>query len=380
MPTSSAPRLLPAASATLADPRRSQDRAESRTSAGTDFHGLVPAPRRVFSGIQPTGKLHLGNYVAAISPWVAAQNGSEMTLCIADLHALTTPEAARHAPPRSNVRETAAILLACGIDPVSATLFVQSHVAAHAELAWLLLCVTPVGWLERMTQFKTRAGYLETLGTGLLAYPVLQAADILLYRAHFVPVGEDQEQHIELTREIARRFHSLFGHVFTLPYAVVVPSGARLMGLDDPGAKMSKSIAAVRKGHAIGLVDPPDEIRDAVMHAVTDSGREVRPGETSPGVTNLLTIYQTLSGLDETAVNAEFAGKGYVILKRAVADLTIAKLAPIRARYHELAGIPDAVDAALAAGADRARLAAAPTLDRVKLLIGLSGGPKRRAP
>jgi len=373
-------RDLTSMSTTLAEPEHSADPVKSRTSGGPTSHRLVPAPRRVFSGIQPTGTLHLGNYVAAIRPWVAAQNGSEMTLCIADLHALTMPESARHATPRSQVRETAAILLACGIDPVSATLFVQSDVAAHAELAWLLLCVTPVGWLERMTQFKTRAAYLETLGTGLLAYPVLQAADILLYQAHFVPVGEDQEQHIELTREIARRFHSLFGQVFTLPYAVVVQNGARLMGLDDPAAKMSKSIAAVRKGHAIGLVDPPDEICDAVMRAVTDSGREVRPGETSPGVTNLLTIYQTLSGLDEIAVNAEFAGKRYVILKRAVADLTIAKLAPIRARYHELSGIPEAVDAVLATGADRARLAAAPTLDRAKRLIGLSGGRKRRAP
>lgn len=379
MPTSSPPRPLPSGSATRADPQHSEDRAEPRTSVGADFHGLVPAPRRVFSGIQPTGKLHLGNYVAAIRPWVAAQSGSEMTVCIADLHALTTPEAARHAPPRSNVRETAAMLLACGIDPVCATLFVQSHVAAHAELAWLLLCVTPVGWLERMTQFKTRAAHLETFGTGLLAYPVLQAADILLYRAHFVPVGEDQEQHIELTREIARRFHSLFGHVFTIPYAAVVQNGARLMALDHPGVKMSKSIAAVRKGHAIGLVDPPDEIRDAVMHAVTDSGREVRPGETSPGVTNLLTIYQTLSGLDETAVNAEFAGKRYVILKRALADLAIAKLAPIRARYHELSGHSEAVDAVLATGADRARVAAAPTLDRVKRLMGLSGRTGRGA-
>lgn len=380
MPTSAPPRPLPSAPATLADPSRSEDRAESRTSVGADVHGRVPVPRRVFSGIQPTGKLHLGNYVAAIRPWVAAQSGSEMTLSVADLHALTTPEAARDAPPRTKVRETAAILLACGIDPVSATLFVQSHVAAHAELAWLLLCVTPVGWLERMTQFKTRAAHLETLGTGLLAYPVLQAADILLYRAHFVPVGEDQEQHIELTREIARRFHSLFGHVFTLPYAVVVQNGARLMALDDPRVKMSKSIAAVRKGHAIGLVDPPDEIRDAVMHAVTDSGREVRPGATSPGITNLMTIYQTLSGLDENAVNAEFAGKRYVILKRAVADLTIARLAPIRARYHELSGAPEAVDAVLAVGADRARLASAPTLDRVKQLMGLRGGRKRSAP
>ena len=367
-------------STTLADPEYSADAGGPGPAVGAGFHTLGPTPRRVFSGIQPTGKLHLGNYVAAISPWVAAQSGSETTLCIADLHALTTAEAARHAPPRNNVRETAAILLACGIDPVSATLFVQSHVPAHAELAWLVLCVTPVGWLQRMTQFKTRAAHLETLGTGLLAYPVLQAADILLYRAHFVPVGEDQEQHIELTREIARRFHALFGHVFTLPYAVVVQSGARLMGLDDPGVKMSKSVAAMRKGHAIGLVDPPDEIRDAVMHAVTDSGREVRPGETSPGITNLLTIYQTLSGLDESAVNAEFAGKGYVNLKRAVADLAIAKLAPIRARYHELSGIPEAVDAVLAMGADRARVTAASTLDRVKLLMGLSTGRKRHAP
>ncbi|HJU69065.1 MAG TPA: tryptophan--tRNA ligase [Gemmatimonadaceae bacterium] len=379
MATRSPLRRFAAMSTTLADPDHSVDPGQSRPSVETGFYGLVPAPRRVFSGIQPTGTLHLGNYVAAIRPWVAAQNGSDMTLCVADLHALTTPESARHAPPRTKVRETAAILLACGIDPVCATLFVQSDVAAHAELAWLLLCVTPVGWLERMTQFKTRAAYVETLGTGLLAYPVLQAADILLYRAHFVPVGEDQEQHIELTREVARRFHSLFGPVFTLPYAVVVPNGARLMGLDDPSVKMSKSIAAVRKGHAIGLVDPPDEIRDAVMHAVTDSGREVRPGETSPGITNLLTIYQTLSGVDEAAVNAEFAGKRYIILKRAVADLTIAKLAPIRARYHELAGRPEAVDAVLATGADRARLAAAPTLDRVKQLIGLSGSVKRRA-
>jgi tryptophanyl-tRNA synthetase len=371
---------LRSASTTLADPGRSEDRAMSGMSVGADLHGLVSVPRRVFSGIQPTGKLHLGNYIAAIRPWVAAQSGSEVTLSIADLHALTTPEAARDTPPRTKVRETAAILLACGVDPVSATLFVQSHVAAHAELAWLLLCVTPVGWLERMTQFKTRAAHLETLGTGLLAYPVLQAADILLYRAHFVPVGEDQEQHIELTREIARRFHSLFGHVFTLPYAVVAQNGARLMALDDPSVKMSKSIAAVRKGHAIGLVDSPDEIRDAVMRAVTDSGREVRPGDTSPGIINLMTIYQTLSGLDETAVNAEFAGKRYVILKRAVADLAVATLAPIRARYHELSGAPEAVDAVLPMGADRARLASAPTLDRAKRLIGLSGGGRRRAP
>jgi tryptophanyl-tRNA synthetase len=366
----------------MSEPHAGRELAVDRvgTSLGSDTGELVSSARRAFSGIQPTGKLHLGNYVAAIRPWMAAHVESEMTLCIADLHALTIAEAARYVRLRANVLETAAILLACGIDPSRATLFVQSDVAAHAELAWLLICVTPVGWLERMIQFKTRAAHLETVGTGVLAYPVLQAADILLYRAHFVPVGEDQEQHVELTREIARRFHALFGHVFTLPFAVIPQSGARLMGLDDPTVKMSKSLAALRPRHAIGLVDPPEEIRDAIMHAVTDSGREVRPEETSPGVSNLLTIYEVLSGYDRAAVNAEFAGKGYVVLKRAVADLTIATLAPIRARYQELSAMPEALDAVLEMGAERARLAAAPTLDRVKLLMGLNGKTTCQAP
>jgi tryptophanyl-tRNA synthetase len=329
--------------------------------------------RRVFSGIQPTGRLHLGNYVGALSLWVAAQAEHETIFCIADLHALTIPEVVRDARLRGKIRETAAILLACGIDPARTTLFVQSHVTGHAELAWLLSCVTPVGWLERMIQFKTRAADLESVGMGLLGYPVLQAADILLYRAELVPVGEDQQQHVELTREIARRFHALFGQVFTLPEAMVRQTGARLMGLDDPGVKMSKSLAEVRPGHAIGLIDLPQEIRDAVMSAVTDSGREVRPEQASPGVTNLLTIYQVLSRQDLAAVNAEFAGKGYAVLKRAVADLVIATLEPLRMRYLELSAMPDKVDAILARGAERARLLAAPTLDRVKQLMGLDG-------
>jgi tryptophanyl-tRNA synthetase len=329
--------------------------------------------RRVFSGIQPTGRLHLGNYVGALSLWVAAQAEHETIFCIADLHALTIPEVVRDARLRGKIRETAAILLACGIDPARTTLFVQSHVTGHAELAWLLSCVTPVGWLERMIQFKTRAADLESVGMGLLGYPVLQAADILLYRAELVPVGEDQQQHVELTREIARRFHALFGQVFTLPEAMVRQTGARLMGLDDPDVKMSKSLAEVRRGHAIGLIDLPEEIRDAVMSAVTDSGREVRPEQASPGVTNLLTIYQVLSRQDLAAVNAEFAGKGYAVLKRAVADLVIATLEPLRMRYLELSAMQDTVDAILARGAERARLLAAPTLDRVKQLMGLDG-------
>ena len=327
--------------------------------------------RRVFSGIQPTGKLHLGNYLGAISLWVDLQAQYETILCIADLHALTTPESAPHANLQAKVRETAAALLACGIDPNRAILFVQSDVGAHAELAWLLSCVTPVGWLERMIQFKTRAATLESVGTGLLAYPVLQAADILLYRADLVPVGEDQRQHIELTRDTARRFHALFEDVFTLPEAMVRPGGARIMGLDDPTAKMSKSVAETRNRHAIGLVDPPDVIRDVIMHAVTDSGREVQPDHASPGVTNLLTIYELLSGVGREAVQAEFLGKGYNTLKRTVADLVITRLEPIRQKYLDLAGEPETLDAILADGAERARPLADPTLHRVRQLMGL---------
>lgn len=327
--------------------------------------------RRVFSGIQPTGQLHLGNYLGAISLWVDLQTQYETIVCVADLHALTTPEAVRPANLKAKVRETAATLLACGIDPARVILFAQSDVGAHAELAWLLSCVTPVGWLERMIQFKTRAAAFESVGTGLLAYPVLQAADILLYRTDLVPVGEDQQQHIELSRDIARRFHALFGEVFTLPEAMLRPGGGRIMGLDDPTAKMSKSLGETRNRHAIGLIDPPEVIRDAIMHATTDSGREVRPEHASPGVMNLLTIYELLSGRRREAVQTEFEGKGYAVLKRAVADLVVTTLEPIRQRYIDLSTEPDTVDAILEDGAARARLAAVPTLSQVKQLIGL---------
>lgn len=315
--------------------------------------------------------LHLGNYVGAISLWTELQADRETILCIADLHTLTVPGAAQSAHLQERVRETAATLLASGVDPAQTTLFVQSHITAHAELAWLLGCVTPIGWLQRMIQFKTQAATLESVGMGLLAYPVLQASDILLYRADVVPVGEDQQQHIELTREVARRFHSLYGEAFTLPEVMVRPNGARLMGLDDPSVKMSKSIAATRKRHAIGLTDSPETIRDAIMHAVTDPGREVRPESAAPGVSNLLTIYELLSRRDRKEVNAEFAGKGYAILKRAVADVVVQALEPIRTRYLELSAAPEILDGMLANGAERARLIATPTLERVKKLMGL---------
>jgi tryptophanyl-tRNA synthetase len=327
--------------------------------------------RRVFCGIQPTGKIHLGNYLGAISLWVAAQEVHEVIVCIADLHALTTPENVEATDLRAKIRETAAVLLACGIDPARAILFVQSRVDAHAALAWILSCVTPVGWLERMIQFKTRSVNLESVGTGLLAYPVLQSADILLYGADLVPVGEDQRQHIELARDIARRFHTLFGAAFTLPEAMLSPRGARIMGLDDPAVKMSKSLGETRNRHVIGLVDPPDAIRDAIMHAVTDSGRQVEPDQASPGVTNLLTIYELLSGRRRDAVQVEFVGKDYSTLKRAVAELVVTTLAPIREKYLELAAQPETLDAILEDGAARADLVASSTLNRVKQMIGL---------
>ncbi len=332
--------------------------------------------RRVFSGVQPTGALHLGNYLGAISLWIAMQAEYEAVFCIADLHALTSPERMHPDHLRSIVRETAALLLACGVDPARAILFVQSQVSAHADLAWLLNTVTPVGWLERMIQFKTRSADLDTVGAGLLTYPVLQAADILLYQTDLVPVGEDQRQHIELTRDIVRRFHGLFGEVFTLPEAMYPPGGPRIMGLHDPGAKMSKSTGRQRRRHAIGLIDAPDDIRVAVMHAVTDSGSEVRPGRLSPGVTNLLTIYQLLTHRSGADVLAEFAGKGYAVLKGAVADVVLSTLDPIRRRYRELAAQPDTIDAVLDGGAARARPLAGATLGRVRRLMGLVDAPR----
>jgi tryptophanyl-tRNA synthetase len=327
--------------------------------------------KRVFSGIQPTGKLHIGNYIGAISQWVAQQAAFDNIFCIVDLHALTIPEAVDPAELRRKTREVAAIYLAAGIDPAQSAIFIQSHVPVHAELTWILNCVTPVGWLERMTQYKTKAVQLESIGTGLLDYPVLQAADILLYDTDLVPVGEDQKQHIELARDIAQRFNRLFGPAFVLPEPQIRASGARIMGLDDPTAKMSKSLGAQHAGHAIGLTDPPAVIRDAIMRAVTDSGREVRFAHASPGVQNLLLIYEILSGQSRAAVEAHFAGQGYGALKREVADLVIAALTPLRERYAQVLADPGYLEQVLRDGAERVRPIADATLNRVKELTGL---------
>jgi tryptophanyl-tRNA synthetase len=315
--------------------------------------------------------LHIGNYIGAIKQWVAHQHHYDSIFCIVDLHALTIPESARPSELRSKSREVAALYVACGIDPDVASIFVQSHVKEHAELAWVLNCVTPIGWLERMTQYKSKSESLESISTALLDYPVLQAADILLYRTELVPVGEDQRQHIELTRDIAQRFNRLFGELFVVPEALIPKTGARIMGLDAPDTKMSKSLGEQRTGHSVGLLDDPTAIRKAIMAAVTDSGKETRYEHASPGVVNLLTLYQAVTGKGRQEIEQELEGKGYGHLKRQTADAVIAAVEPVQRRYRELASDATYVDELLARGAERVRPLANQTVERVKELTGL---------
>lgn len=329
------------------------------------------AKKRVFSGIQPSGNLHLGNYLGAIQHWVEAQKTRENFICVVDLHAITVyqdPTRLAH-----QTRQLMALLIACGIDPERSTLFVQSHARAHAEGAWILNCVTPLGWLERMTQFKAKAARQESVLTGLLTYPVLQAADILLYDADEVPVGEDQKQHVELARDIAQRFNHLYGETFVVPEAVIPPAGARIMGLDDPAEKMSKSGSHAR-GHAIRLVDSDDEIRRTIKRAVTDSGTEIEFSDApeKAGVNNLLTIYQSVTRKTPEAVLDDFAdARGYGDLKSRVAEVVVELIGPIRTRYEELMGDPAELDRLMEIGADRARAVSEPKIVEVKKKVGL---------
>jgi len=296
--------------------------------------------KRVLSGIQPTGGLHLGNYLGAIKQWVDRQDEKENFICIVDLHAITVWQDPEEA---------------AGIDPERTTLFVQSHVRAHAEACWLLTCVTPIGWLERMTQFKDKSARQETIQAGLMTYPVLQAADILLYDPDEVPVGEDQKQHVELARDIAQRFNHLYGETFKLCEPVIPKIAARVMGLDDPTIKMSKSSTA--QGHAVRLTDDEGKILKAFKRAVTDSGREIEfSGDPErAGVNNLLGIYRAITGKSESEVIEDFAdARGYGDLKKGVAQVVIDALAPIRQRYFELIEDPGELERLLAKGALRA--------------------------
>ena len=324
--------------------------------------------KRVFSGIQPTGDIHIGNYLAAIRHWVNMQDTYDNVFCIVDLHAITVPQEPKvlHA----KIREVSGLLLAAGIDPARSILYVQSHVHEHAELAWLLNCFIPMGWMQRMTQFKekTQKQNTEQVSVGLFDYPALMAADILLYDTETVPVGEDQKQHVELTRDAAQRFNAIYGDTFALPEPLIPDVGARIMGLDDPTKKMSKSEPG--SGHAINLLDPPDAMRRKIMRATTDSGREVRFDEGRPGIFNLLTIYQLFTGESDKDIEARFEGKGYGDFKKALAEVVVEGLRPLQERYHQLADEPGRIDAILKAGAEKARPVAEQTLARVRERIG----------
>ncbi len=322
---------------------------------------------RVFSGVQPSGNLHIGNYLGALSPWVGYQQQFETIFCIVDLHAITVYQSP--AELRSKIEETAALFLAAGIDPKHSSIMVQSAVPAHSELAWMLTCVTPVGWLERMTQYKAKAAAQQTVGDGLLQYPVLMAADILLYQAAIVPVGEDQAQHLELTRDVAQRFNSLYGETFVVPQTGLPSVGARIMGLDDPTVKMSKS--ATGAGHAVGLLDPPDKIRKSIMRATTDSNPAVDFAILSPGVENLLNIFQAFSRWSDEKMRAHFTGIRYGDLKKQVAEMVIAHIEPFQQRYREITSDPGYVARILREGAERVAPIANSTVELVKSRMGL---------
>lgn len=329
------------------------------------------AKKRVFSGVQPTGNLHLGNYLGAISQWVEFQNTYDNIFCVVDLHAITIPEAIDPKELHQKNREVAMLYIACGIDPEKSVVFIQSHIKEHSELAWILNCFTPLGWLERMTQYKSKSQKQESVGTGLLIYPALQAADILLYDTHVVPVGQDQKQHIELTRDLAERFNAMYPGTFVVPEVLIRESGAKIMGFDAPEEKMSKSTGEERPGHAIGLLDAPGTMKKTIMRAVTDSGAETRFDHASPGVVNLLTIYELITKLPRPEIEAQFEGKGYGTLKKAVLETIQAHLEPIQQRHAELAKDPAEFDRLLAKGADQIRPIAEATVNRVKQSLGM---------
>ncbi|HLW83951.1 MAG TPA: tryptophan--tRNA ligase [Candidatus Sulfotelmatobacter sp.] len=325
---------------------------------------------RIFSGVQPSGNLHIGNYLGALKNWVEIQGNYESIFGIVDLHAVTVYQ--NPAELQQKIRETAALFLAVGIDPKQSSIVIQSSIPEHSELAWMLTCVTPVGWLERMTQYKAKAQEQETIGDGLLQYPVLMAADIMLYQAAIVPVGDDQAQHLELARDIAQRFNSLYGETFVMPATHLPTVGSRVMGLDDPEKKMSKS--ATGTGHAIGLLDPPDQIRKKIMRATTDSQPQVDFEHLGAGVRNLIEIAQAFMGWKTEQSLAEFNGMRYGDLKKKVAEIVASKIEPIQARYRDVTSEPGYLDSVLAQGAEHVSPIAKSTIRLAKERMGLYTG------
>jgi tryptophanyl-tRNA synthetase len=319
---------------------------------------------RVLSGVQPSGQLHIGNYLGALKNWAEIQCRYESIFCIVDLHAITVYQNPDELAAK--VRETAALFIAAGIDPEQSSIVVQSSIPGHAELAWLLTCVTPLGWLYRMTQFKAKAEKQETVGDGILQYPVLMAADILIYQASIVPVGEDQAQHLELTRDIAQRFNALYGETFVMPATHLPTVGARIMGLDDPTQKMSKSASGA--GHAIALLDDPKVIQKKIARATTDSQPAIDPANMGPGIANLLTIAQAC---DPSITREAVAGMRYGDFKKLVAASVIARLEPIQRRYREITSEPGYLDSVLNRGREHVLPMAEDTVQKTKRAMGL---------
>jgi tryptophanyl-tRNA synthetase len=331
---------------------------------------------RIFSGIQPTGRKHLGNYIGAIRQYVEGQDRGEAIYCIVDLHAITVDY--DPAELRERVHDTTAILLAAGLDPERCILFRQADVAEHTELCWLLAAVTSWGDLNRMHQWKEKRELLESrsgafLSSGLFFYPVLQAADVLAYRAEEVPVGDDQRQHVELMREVARRFNDRFGETLVEPEHRIPEVGARIMDLQRPDSKMATT-GGSEQGTVL-VLDEPDVVRKKIRGAVTDSGTEVRRGPGKEGIENLIEILSVVRGISPEDVEGEFDGSGYGDFKSAVADAVADYLAPMRERYAELRHDTDALERTLAAGADKARAIASETLADVRLVMGV-GAPR----
>ncbi len=323
---------------------------------------------RIFSGIQPTGRKHLGNYIGAIRQYVEGQDRGEAIYCIVDLHAITV--AYEPAELRERLYDTTAILLAAGLDPDRCILFRQSDVREHTELSWLISAVTAHGDLNRMTQFKEKsAKQRELVSAGLFMYPVLQAADVLAYKAHEVPVGEDQRQHVELMREIARRFNERFGEILVVPEHRIPEVGARIMDLQTPESKMTTT-GGTEQGTVL-VLDPPEVLARKVRSAVTDSGTEVRRGPDKAGIANLIEILAAVRGVDPAEVEREFDGSGYGDFKGAVADAVVEYLAPVQARYEELRPDQAGLEEALAAGAEKARAIATETLAEVRRAMGV---------
>ena len=323
--------------------------------------------KRIFSGAQPTGELHIGNYLGALKNWVALQHEYESFFCIVNLHAITLPQNPQVL--KKKTLDLARIYLAAGVDPQISTVFVQSDVAEHAELAWILTCVARMGELERMTQFKDKSsGKGERVGAGLFTYPVLMASDILLYRTDLVPVGQDQKQHLELTRDLAERFNRDYGEAFRIPEPFIPPVGAKIQSLQEPAKKMSKSDENLNG--SIFLLDDADAITKKIKRAVTDSGTDIRFDETRPAINNLLTIYHLTTGKTPAESEAHFAGKGYGHFKTELAEAVVEFLRPFQAKVKDYTDAE--LENILQTGAEKARSIARPTLQDVYEKLGIT--------